>query len=376
MQEGVQCIPQCKIDLSVSLVEKLDNFLSGSYYIHCSLFLVLCLPCPEICNLCTREGLIFPCIEAFQAGIKFPSVHMVFYEYFLKSCVGDSEWKDICLNPTNCQSDAFVDPPLEAFATIMLENNYFSWLLSAKDEYGDTLVTDYDTADRRENKIYFAQYHVNGVELDLVDVPPGETFVPTCDAVMKLMVYPESGNPEKFDILKRQREDELDDICVKAMTNNKYREMMSELKQMQHEDQESTESQPEAGIAEMTNDTLEKPVMTNDTTLEKQSEKQLEKKRKEKRNTLKKLRKYTNVNDTDAFYKGWSKEMPHIQLRIMKSITENEEKYKQFRSVYRLNFKMRTEKSSAKKRKPVQEAPPINYDELFVRSIVTRRAEI
>jgi hypothetical protein len=31
---------------------------------------------------------------------------------------------------------------------VMLQNNYFSWLLEAKEEFGNSLVTDYDSSHR------------------------------------------------------------------------------------------------------------------------------------------------------------------------------------------------------------------------------------
>ena len=166
----------------------------------------------DMCSQCTKEKLVFPSLEAFQAGIDFPSVHMVFYEYFLKSCVGDSEWKDVCFNPDENDSEAMVNPQLEAFASIMLENNYFPWLLNAKEEYAEKLVTDYDTSDVRSTmKTYFADNYMNGIELDFMEIPPGQQFNPenSQDTIKhQLMIHDGEGNTkELFYVLKQQRID-------------------------------------------------------------------------------------------------------------------------------------------------------------------------
>ena len=309
---------------------------------------------PDMCCQCSKEKLIFPSLEGFQAAIDFPSVHMVFYEYFLKSCVGDSEWKDICFNPDENDSEAMVNPQLEAFASIMLENNYFPWLLNAKEEYAETLVTDYDTTDVRNTmKTYFADHYMNGVELDFMEIPPGQQFNPenSQDTIRQLMIHDGEGNTKQlFDVLKQQRIDKQKQICLDALMNEKYTAMIVELSRLKAAEpsDEDSDDTPATEAA-----------------------------RKERRNSLKKLRKYTNTNkDSNDSYKGWSIETPTDQTKKIQYLEENEDRYVQFRAVYRLMFRTRMEKSAVKKRKPAQQSPVVDFSLLYAKPKVKRRAAL
>jgi hypothetical protein len=133
---------------------------------------------PEICRYCVDQKTVLPCLEAFEMGIELPVVYFMFYEYFFKSSVGDSRWKKSCTEG-NEASSPLGTVHAEAFAMLLLKNNYFAWLLEAKETYGEKLVTDYDN-DKEEGKISAAeaflgnvQFNVNGgIEEDIV-IPEG-----------------------------------------------------------------------------------------------------------------------------------------------------------------------------------------------------------
>jgi hypothetical protein len=42
--------------------------------------------------------MVFPSLEAFEQGVNLPSIYVFFYDYFVKSSVGDSTWKEACLD--------------------------------------------------------------------------------------------------------------------------------------------------------------------------------------------------------------------------------------------------------------------------------------
>jgi hypothetical protein len=120
----------------------------------------------EICMYCCDDKLILPSLEAFEMGIDIPSVYFMFYDFFFKSSVGDSRWKRSCSE----EVDAYA--PLgtvhaEAFAMLQLKNNYFAWLLEAKEKFGDQLVTDYDLAHLQEGKMSAAQKYLGQMELNV-----------------------------------------------------------------------------------------------------------------------------------------------------------------------------------------------------------------
>jgi hypothetical protein len=119
----------------------------------------------DLCDICTQNNLVFPALEAFEERLKNPTLYYVFYEYFLKSAIGDDEWKQRTgMHPvvqqrkrkrtsiegpaasTPIQRDKRMATPLDkAFALVMLNNNYFAWLWKAKEGMHSTMLTDYDS---------------------------------------------------------------------------------------------------------------------------------------------------------------------------------------------------------------------------------------
>jgi len=58
--------------------------------------------------------------------------------------VGDSAWKQAIYNPKD-PLEPMAPIQGEAFAMILLKNNYFAWLSEAKLRLKDQLVTEYNT---------------------------------------------------------------------------------------------------------------------------------------------------------------------------------------------------------------------------------------
>ena len=119
--------------------------------------------CADLCRVCADKSVVFPAMEAFELRLENPNTYFIFYEYFLKSTVGDEAWKNkvglkrdkenrtnarIVLD-TTCRLSSTLD---EAFAMVMLKNNYFAWLLKAKETFGMSLVTDYEVLHLEEEQ--------------------------------------------------------------------------------------------------------------------------------------------------------------------------------------------------------------------------------
>jgi hypothetical protein len=74
--------------------------------------------------------------------LKLPKVNFIFYEYFFKAVVGDSIWKQRFTENKRLGTNVS-----EAFAHVIIENNYFAWLYDYKNKNpGCTLLTEYDLA--------------------------------------------------------------------------------------------------------------------------------------------------------------------------------------------------------------------------------------
>ena len=124
----------------------------------------------DLCGQCVANNLVFPALEAFEQRLDNPTNYYLFYEYFLSAAVGEEEWKQnsgyqhrmrkrarrqsyttniispepMTRDRLSIVKDKRMSTSLnEAFTLILFKNNYFAWLLEAKQNNSD-LVCDYD----------------------------------------------------------------------------------------------------------------------------------------------------------------------------------------------------------------------------------------
>lgn len=288
--------------------------------------------------------------------INIPCVYMVFYEYFLKSCVGDMDWKLTC-SQTSDLSATMTNYQTEAFAFLVLRNNYFAWLLDVKKTSEDSLVTDYDSAKVIEGSRDIGEVFLK-VELSLSDDDPGcnssesesdfddstehrqgSRFVgigmPVVEATTKhLLLISPAVDPIKYNALKRKTQDKLDRVRIGARQNPKYKEMLEAL-------QEYEQLKGTVG-----NDCNER--------------------RTKRRKMLRDLRVYTSGKDEHSRFKGWSKraktDLAELTLKCKRLTTSLE--VKRFREAYRLTFADKRQSLKSKETTPEPTPqPPVDHEQ-------------
>ena len=80
---------------------------------------VLTYACKDLCRICVTNNVLMPAYECFEMRLRFPKAYKVFYEYFYKSVVGESNWADALESKSE-----FGNFNTEAFTHMMLKNNY------------------------------------------------------------------------------------------------------------------------------------------------------------------------------------------------------------------------------------------------------------
>jgi hypothetical protein len=285
------------------------------------------IPHTDLCNMCADKCIVFPSLEAFEEGIKLPATYVIFYDYFVKSSVGDAAWKESCLHAKD-PSDPIVTPQEEAFALILLKNNYFAWLWEAKSALGANLVTDYDTPEIRRDVGEISDVFLK-CQIDLDHVPEeNDSNWNNC-----VLVKP-NVNPRKYEALRKATNARLKQVRLKASGSDKYKQLNDAL--IEEQACEVSENTP--------------PVLLDQTRC------------KKKRKVLKTFREYTNPKDSEGKFKGWStRAATHMRdaIQILKIV---DKKDLLFRRIYRHIYM--EEKGGAKKQKRVQEQEcPDNYEE-------------
>ena len=93
--------------------------------------------------MCSNKNCFVPSLEAFKFGLQFPTLHWVFYDFFLRTVPGDEKWKKKVRESQ--VGNSFISTKTEAFALILFENNYRVWLEKERVK-NKNLVTEYDIA--------------------------------------------------------------------------------------------------------------------------------------------------------------------------------------------------------------------------------------
>ena len=98
----------------------------------------------DLCSLCAEKELVMPSVEMFVQRHKNPKSYLVFYEYFLKCVVGQTEWMKTLGDPF-VETTLFATPSNEAFTLLCIENGEVEWLRLAKKKNGLKFQTDHET---------------------------------------------------------------------------------------------------------------------------------------------------------------------------------------------------------------------------------------
>jgi hypothetical protein len=93
-----------------------------------------------MCRLCVEYKCVLPSIESLKRRWKDPKAYCVFYMYFYTAAVGEVRWKEYLSH----KEGRIGSNTMEAFALLVLENNYKAWLYEEKKTHQTNLLTEYD----------------------------------------------------------------------------------------------------------------------------------------------------------------------------------------------------------------------------------------
>jgi len=82
-----------------------------------------------------------PSIESLGRRLKDPKAYFIFYMYFYPAAVGETRWKEYITK----KEGRIGSNTMEAFALLVLVNNYKAWLYEEKKTHKTDLWTEYDT---------------------------------------------------------------------------------------------------------------------------------------------------------------------------------------------------------------------------------------
>jgi len=227
------------------------------------------------------------------------------------------------------------------------------WLLAAKKNLGDELITDYDDEFTRGSRKYYPEDMLRDVEVDLIDLPEGDEYEFDLEEEEKLLVGP---TEERYAALRDRRLETLKKVREQASENEQYKDLLKELEKHKQEMEQQDEGTD-----------IETPPMVV-------PEKSMEERRREQREIMKRFKVFTS-NDSDSNYKGWSRDTPTIQIQMVKKLKQNELKYQQFWAAYRMNYRVRNERTP-RKRKAVQDEPEFDEMELYGENTIIKTIKI
>ena len=95
-----------------------------------------------LCETCKEYKCVLPSLATFESRLDNPKTYYLFYVYFYRPAIGEMAWKQ----QMEKSNDRIGNAITEAFAHMVLKNNYFAWLydIRSRDPYAE-LKTEYDT---------------------------------------------------------------------------------------------------------------------------------------------------------------------------------------------------------------------------------------
>ena len=275
-------------------------------------------------NICHDNETILPSLEAFEMGLEIPTTYFIFYEYFFQSSIGDARWRKACDDEQQDQTSRRGSIQAESFAFLQLKNNYFAWLLEAKERFNDRLITDYDAESKTKGRKSAAEVYMKNLEINLY-----------CSEVNGLLI--KEGH-EIYNDLKKTSNNLLKEARKIARTNHTYKEMKKVL------DSERRNDALEEGEEEMNQDEKKKFNM------------------RKRRKLLQPFREYTVRQGEEGKFKGWSKRAAEDMIAISKKLKEEKVEYIKFRKAYREFY---CKRNQAKRKASLNILPEVDYSELW-----------
>jgi hypothetical protein len=176
----------------------------------------------DLAKLCNRCSLVFPAWEALEMRLDNPNSYFMFYKHFLRAVTGgDEEYKfrsgqkQVPAQSSTVKPDSrmMVTPLDEAFALVVLKNNYFAWLLQAMKEFPH-LLTDYDGDKLDEESVTMAEYISGGYLLDLEKGEEGKGFAWNCNM---------DSEKDKYDKTKKTYDGMVRNLRTEVKTSEEYK---------------------------------------------------------------------------------------------------------------------------------------------------------
>jgi hypothetical protein len=243
----------------------------------------------------------------------------LFYDNFLRAVEGEEKWKASAASKST--NDGRLSSPYnEAFAMILLKNNYYAWLLEAKETYGG-LITDYDCCNEEstdgdvENTLM--EYLMGGICVENNDgfhtVPTPHARHQTENGGEPTESDEESGtdedNEEEYGVASHNFRANLLRIRASVRNSLEYKKMVECRKRMGGDSNEKNDERS---------------------------------RKKKMRKVMKGFKQYTGARvGQEKAYRGWSERTHDDMLEYKKRIASEATRYKRFAEEYRHVYAMR-----------------------------------
>jgi hypothetical protein len=259
---------------------------------------------------------VLPSIESIKRRWKDPKAYCIFYMYFYTAAVGEVHWKE-CLSK---EEGRIGSNTMEAFALLVLVNNYKAWLYEEKKTHKTKLLTEYDFPPSY-GKPSIVDKILDGIQFNLE-----KEASPT-------VIYDKDDRTYKK--LEKERVEWLEAFCA---TDPCLQTNEGVLKKTSAED---TSDDSGGEVAEADEDLIDLKVRA-----------------KKKRKFTRELREFTGVtSQSERKHKGWSDEGMEAFERYVKEIRKDaeEDKYVAWEKAYR-DVMEKLGRSKKDKEEPFQKA--------------------
>jgi hypothetical protein len=249
----------------------------------------------DLCGLCVENKCVLPSMESLGRRLEDPKTYCIFYMFFYTAAVGETRWKEYLSN----EEGRIGSNTMEAFAQLVLVNNYKAWLYEEKKTHQTHLLTEYDSPPSY-GKPSIVDKILDGVQFDL-DAATGPS-----------VIYDKSDTT--FKKLEQERIEWLEAFCA---TDSCLQTNGGVLKKASTDTSDENVEQEDGADEDLF---------------------VLKERAKKKRKLTKELREFTGVSSQgERKHKGWSDEGMVTFEKYVKAIKKDveDDKYASWEKAYR-----------------------------------------
>ena len=120
----------------------------------------------DLYTLCVQTGSLMISLESMEKRLQNPKSYYLFYKFFYRAALGESLWKQHMCEDSGTRIG---NNNTQAFALLLMKNNYRAWLHEEHMKHEGNLVTEYEVNEEDTRVSIVDKWCNNDIEFAEID---------------------------------------------------------------------------------------------------------------------------------------------------------------------------------------------------------------